>query len=131
MKQSISLRERWSAMMQYAHTEQNERNEVHVSKFPYAGREVLLRHYHSGKSAPFVVVTGFISGDYKKQQEGMHVPVTDVEPVGDQAQRRELTDLLRKTGIMQPVHFWSDPNTPSACLSLCSKVLRKLWKSPP
>jgi hypothetical protein len=96
----------------YQHTELNERGDygqcyASVEKLPYNGREILIRHYFGDKkTGASAIVLGFIQGEYMKPREETLVPTTDVEPVTDEAQRKELSDLLIKKGEQKPITFW-------------------------
>jgi hypothetical protein len=93
-------------MRQYEHTELNENGKAYVERVPYAGRDILLRHFYGDKKiGPFVSVKGFISGEYMRRREGTLVPVTDVEPIVDITQRTELTDLLKQKGENKLINF--------------------------
>lgn len=84
--------------------------ENHVSRVPYAGREVLVK-YVPIVNKPYVAVLGFICGDYMRPRENdglpfNGVPFTNVEPIVDENHRRDITDILRKDGGTDPIHFW-------------------------
>ena len=78
---------------------------------PYAGREVLVRHFPGSKekgkeTGPMAVIAGFIEGEYMKPQEGS-VPITTIRIITDPTQRKELTDLLTQRGETKPINFWN------------------------
>jgi len=88
-------------MKQYEHIELGKGSDASVERVPYQGRDILVlqRGYESfcgwERLGRFIIVPGFVHGDYMKQR-GTLPPVTDVEPITDETQRRELTDLLRQ-----------------------------------
>ncbi len=93
-------------MKQFYHQE-HEYADAHsssVNRLQYCGKEVLL----VGSSEPVLVVAGFIDGEFAKQKEGTKTAVTDIEPITDDAQRAELSDLLSKKVTNKKVIFWNN-----------------------
>ncbi len=96
-------------MKQFYHQE-HEYADARVSsanRFQYKGKEVLL----AGFSKPLLVVAGFISGEVASQKEGFRrTAITDIEPIIDEAQREELSGLLRAkvTNKDAVVIFWDN-----------------------
>ena len=57
-----------------------------------------------GSSGPILVVAGFID-EFAKQSQGC--VVTNVEPITDEAKRKELTESLVKQGYKKKIVFWN------------------------
>ena len=96
---------------EYYHLETSGHDPSKVEKIPYAGRDVLVRHFPGSKGrgkevGSMAVVVGFVEGQYMRPKEGS-VPVTTVTSVTDPSQRKELTDLLVQQGEKKPIIFWN------------------------
>lgn len=93
-------------MKQFYHLE-HEYADTHilsVNRLSYDGKEVLL----VGSSEPILVVAGFIAGELARQREGYSAAITDVEPITDDAQRKEISDLLSRKVTNKKVVFWNN-----------------------
>lgn len=54
-----------------------------------------------------VIVAGYVVGEVGKGESSGMVPVTEVEPITDQSEREELTDLLGEKQQTAKFSFWN------------------------
>lgn len=109
--------------MEYSHTSLEEPVEFACGSFykleegtlPYAGREVL---YFKGTTSllstccgttscgvPYLKVPGFVVR-WQARTTYSGIPITEVEPIRDEATQRELANLLREKYGISNIDFW-------------------------
>jgi hypothetical protein len=111
-------------MQQYMHNELREEIETRdtfATTVDFKGKKVLVM-YKSGMPSPrklrplpsffktrrrkdFAVVPGYIIGEFAEFQNENNFPVTNVEPITDDQERKDLTDLLKKKWDVD-ASFW-------------------------
>ena len=98
-------------MKGYTHTEFGIKDgdllsRIRLTTLQFRGRNVLVRHFTGDEVRdPFVMVTGYVAGAMEESRDD-DLPVTQVVPVVDNAERSELTALIRFFMEVPAVHFW-------------------------
>ena len=90
---------------QYKHFELKDEKPSSVDVIRYNNKDVLLYYSGSKDNHDLMIVLGYVVGKYMGKQYG-DIPVTNVEPIVDKLQRKELSDLLTSRGEKGPVNFW-------------------------
>ena len=85
---------------------------VDEKKVPYNGREVLcfigeyVTHgYCCGKSeSSYAQVAGYIL-NWKSKKDASGTPISEVEPIMDEKEKRDLTDIIKQSEFVRIVEF--------------------------